>query len=245
VIADADDPAARVHAGPGTSGTADVRWGRRRAALVLVPLAAFALLLADLVWHGPVTSMDVAVNHWLALHRTDVASALLIATTRLHSTPGVELLLLVAALLLALGRQWREALWLVSCVQGAMLLNVAVKNLVQRPRPELDQPMVHLATFSFPSGHALASTVLWGCIVLLVSRGRFDLRAAVWAVLAAATVMLTCLSRIYLGAHYLSDVLAGVLEGLFWLNLCAWSFRKVLAAAHQKADAKSAMKQSS
>src|SRR5947209_3293599 len=82
----------------------------------------------------------------------------------------------------------------------------------------LGGPLLTLTTYSFPSGHAAGSTVFWGfvCVVAWHWPARDPLRRAV-AVIAPAMVALTCLSRVYLGAHYFSDVLAGICEGIAWV----------------------------
>ncbi len=188
---------------------------------MLVSVATLVLLASDLVLHGPITQRDPAVSQWAVAHRTAAATTLFLAVTHLHSTAGIDLMLAGLAAILALRRHWRIALWLILCVQGAMFLNILLKNAFQRVRPALE-PLVHLSTYSFPSGHALAATVWWGCVVALAlalsRRPSVHLFAACAAV---ALVALTCASRVYVGAHYLSDVLAGVSEGLAWLS--AWA----------------------
>jgi undecaprenyl-diphosphatase len=101
-----------------------------------------------------------------------------------------------------------------------MLLNVGLKHLFQRPRPILDEPLVELVTYSFPSGHAVASTVFYGAACALVCTHVRSPALRVLAVGAAiAMVLLVTFSRVYLGAHYLSDVVAGVAVGLASLLL--------------------------
>ncbi|WP_395406963.1 phosphatase PAP2 family protein [Pseudoduganella sp. UC29_106] len=80
-----------------------------------------------------------------------------------------------------------------------------------------DEPLLTLATYSFPSGHTVAATLFYGLLACyLVMRGRR------WLPVAGATLMvlLVACSRMYLGVHYLSDVLAAVAEGVAWLAIC-------------------------
>jgi membrane-associated phospholipid phosphatase len=181
------------------------------AVLALVGGCVFVSLLVQLLLQAPlVTWLDPTLSQWWAAHRAPGLTALLMAITEWHSTLGIDLMLAAAALVLAWRARWRDAVWLVVAVQSAMVLNVLLKHAFARARPVLDLPLVRLETFSFPSGHALASTAFWGCVVLLVPR------AMRWpaSIAAALLVLLVAFSRVYLGAHYLSDVLAGISEGL-------------------------------
>jgi undecaprenyl-diphosphatase len=102
-----------------------------------------------------------------------------------------------------------------------MLLNVALKHVFQRARPSFDDPLLSLLTYSFPSGHTAAATVFYGLLACYLVRRAHAWRARVLIVLAAvAMVVLVALSRMYLGAHYLSDVLAAAAEGAAWLAIC-------------------------
>jgi undecaprenyl-diphosphatase len=123
--------------------------------------------------------------------------------------------------------------WLVillATIPSGMLLNVFMKYEFHRARPVFDQPLLTLSTYSFPSGHAENATLLYGVLAAyFVAR----LRSWRWSVAiffaAGMMVALVGLSRMYLGVHYLSDVLAGVIEGVAWLVLCltaAASWRK-------------------
>ena len=107
-------------------------------------------------------------------------------------------------------------------VQGGQVLNSLVKDVFHRARPHWDAPLVELSTYSFPSGHAAGSTVFWAFLCMLAwwwpARPAVKRTVAMFAVLM---VVLTCVSRVYLGAHYLSDVLAGVCEGVAWASVCA------------------------
>ena len=113
-------------------------------------------------------------------------------------------------------------LTLLMAVPGGMLLNVLLKSVFQRARPHFDDPLLILDSYSFPSGHTVAATLFYGVLAAyLISlpgmRWGRRLAAALSAVLMVALV---ALSRVYLGVHYLSDVLAGAAEGCAWLTVC-------------------------
>lgn len=193
-----------------------------RAALPLLVLGggAFAALAADLLLQGPVTAADAGVSRWLYRNAGAAFTALMAAFSAVHGT--WPLLAMSAAAVLALWwrrqRAWAAAL--VLCVPGGMLLNYAVKHAFQRARPAFDGAAA-IASYSFPSGHAAGATLWWGFMLVWLFAHRADGRTRIaGATLAAAMVLLTALSRVYLGAHYLSDVLAAIGEAAAWLALC-------------------------
>lgn len=197
----------------------------RPLAVLAAALAGFALLAADLLLHGPVSSHDEAISLWLHARMQPVVTEILWGFTHLHSTIGLVLMSAVLAVILVAKHRGRWVPWLVLTVQGGQLLNAGVKELFHRARPHWDTPLVQLATYSFPSGHAAGSTVFWGfvCVLAAAEAGPRDgsRRWVPWLfLLAALMVALTDLSRVYLGAHYLSDVLAGTCEGIAWVALC-------------------------
>lgn len=184
-----------------------------RFALVLACVLVLALLASQVLLKGPFTRLDTDITLWIAAHRVPWLTEFTRVVSDLHQTSR----LLTATALLAAWRAWRGD-WAsvrgLGVVPTGMLLNAGLKQVFQRTRPALDDPLVHIATYSFPSGHAVASTVFYGmaaALALLHARSR----ALRWAAVAgaAAMVLLVCFTRVYLGAHYLSDVLAGVAVG--------------------------------
>ena len=179
------------------------------------------MLAADLLLHGPITAVDVSISTWFHDHGRPAFTAFMRAVSTLHSTAWVLALAAVAAAVLLWRREAAWALTLVPCVPGGMLLNAFIKSQFQRARPSFDHPLVTLATSSFPSGHTTAATVSWGFALVWLFAHRSNRRERVLACgVAVAMVLLTALSRVYLGAHYVSDVLAAAAEGLAWLGLC-------------------------
>lgn len=191
--------------------------------LLLGAMAVFAQLAGAVVAGAPITQLDVQIATWLHLHAREGGALRdgLLLLTHLHSTPGIlAIAFCVGVWLVRRGhRYWPVAL--VTAVPGGMLLNVALKHVFERARPHFDEPIVTLTTYSFPSGHTMASTVLYGLLACYFSR-----RARSWTgrvlpfVLAALMVGTIAFSRMYLGAHYLSDILAALVEGCGWLAIC-------------------------
>jgi undecaprenyl-diphosphatase len=107
-----------------------------------------------------------------------------------------------------------------------MLLNEWIKVLVHRHRPFVDGPFVDWSGYSFASGHTIGATLLYGQLLLFVLPVIKSKRRQRFAILfAAMLVMLVGFSRIALGAHYLSDVIAAIFLGSLWLMICALLLR--------------------
>ncbi len=123
--------------------------------------------------------------------------------------------LLVVAL--ALLKQWHTARQIVFVMLCAVILENAMKWIVQRPRPESVLAYAMPSSFSFPSGHALFATALYGSFLIIATRGLSGWARLPWIILAVLVVLAIGASRIFLGVHYPSDVLAGFLAGALCL----------------------------
>jgi len=198
--------------------------GRRYApgALVITLACCVFAVIAHDVLHGSVmTGLDARLAQWFHVHATPGFTAAMLFITHADGLAGTSVM---GALLAAWF--WRRGLadWCVLtlvAVPGGMLLNVLLKHWFQRARPRFDDPLLTLATYSFPSGHTAAATVLYGLLAcFLVRRLRAWPARALALAGAAAMVALVALSRLYLGVHFLSDVLAAVAESCAWLAAC-------------------------
>jgi undecaprenyl-diphosphatase len=190
-------------------------------ALILGAALVFGELAEDVVKGDTITLVDVRLAHWFRAHATAGFTDAMLFVTHWNGILGSSIM----AALLA-GWFWRRKAhyWLIVVlvsVPGGMLLNVALKHLFQRARPTLEDPLLTLSTYSFPSGHTEAATVFYGLLACYLVRAvrSWPARAAIMAA-ACAMVMLVALSRMYLGVHYLSDVLAAAAEGAAWLAIC-------------------------
>ena len=125
-----------------------------------------------------------------------------------------------------------SALLFMGSVAGGFALNSAFKIAFSRARPQLWPALVQETTYSFPSGHAAMSTVFFGGLVAVVFRlSRRRLHRVLAVVVAAVFVAGVATSRIYLGAHWATDTIAGILVGLFWVALYATGTEFVTRAA--------------
>jgi undecaprenyl-diphosphatase len=139
----------------------------------------------------------------------------------LHDPWVISSVATLITLFLAWKKRCYAALATLLVVQGGMLLNLLAKQTFHRARPSFENPLVILTTYSFPSGHVVASTVFYGVIAaLLISQTHSRSRVAFILLIATAMIVLVAFSRLYLGAHYLSDVMAALLEAIAWLVLC-------------------------
>ncbi|GAC1540839.1 MAG: hypothetical protein NVS2B4_20210 [Ramlibacter sp.] len=190
--------------------------------LAVVGVCMFAALVADLLLDGPVTRVDAPISNWFELHAQPWATPLMLALSAAHGTLGICALAAALAVALVLRHQSHWLPLLLVTVPGGLLLNALVKTVFHRARPTFEHPLVSLATSSFPSGHAAGATVWWGFVLMLWwAREPRPGRRALACGVAGALVLLVALSRVYLGAHYPSDVLAGIAEATAWVSLCA------------------------
>ena len=137
-----------------------------------------------------------------------------------NSRPALLGRFTVVLLALVVRRHWLEAAGFLLCLAGEAILNLGLKTLFERSRPELFQ-VVAEAGYSFPSGHAMMSICLYGMVVFLITRHirswHWRLVVIIFALVLVATIGV---SRVYLGVHYPTDVVAGFFAGGSWLALC-------------------------
>jgi len=191
---------------------------RARWSLALSSFFAALLVALALFELEAVPQWDHAISRWFAANRSGALTEAMLFMSRWHSTLPV---LVAAAAIGAWLVVRRERLWLlrlVAAVPGGMVLNVGLKNIFQRARPVMEEPLVHLTTYSFPSGHAVASTVFWGWVAAyVVTHVEVAWVRSVVPFACAAMAITVMFSRVYLGAHFPADVIAGGFVGTAWL----------------------------
>jgi undecaprenyl-diphosphatase len=193
------------------------------ASLVVFGLGLWGFVrVADSVLEGETTAFDEAVLRWLDGHATPTLDRVAIEVTALGSGLDVTVIVLVlSALLWQIGRRYLVyLLWLTTA--GSALLNQILKLSFDRPRPRVFEWRVHYpVTSSFPSGHAMTAAVVYLTVAIIILRLRGSRRIGLIALAGSVLLMLAVgLSRLYVGVHYPSDVVAGYAAGLAWTGLC-------------------------
>jgi undecaprenyl-diphosphatase len=218
----------------------------------LVPLASLAFIaaslyvfaqIADEVTEGKFVRFDETILRALR-NPADLADpigprwveTIFLDITALGSTTVLTLICASVIGFLLIDGKRGAALFVLMAVAGGALLSTAAKFMFARPRPELVAHLVDVSSYSFPSGHALSSAVTYLTLGALLMRTQRHKR--VKAYLLGVAVLLTLLigaSRVYLGVHWPSDVLAGWFLGAAWAMLC-WQVERLLQQRGQVED---------
>lgn len=204
-------------------------------AIAIAGTLAFAEL-GEYVRSGATQTFDVAVLQWLGAHHTKLLTAAAVELTYLGTGTVVLMIVGVAALFLWHTEHKHSARLLLAAVAGNILLNGALKLVFHRPRPSVFAWQTVAVSSSFPSGHAMSATVCYGTVAYLVARLQKHHWARVLTLTAAVLlIILICGTRLYLGVHYPSDVLAGILVGLAWASFCMATLEASLVIARRRA----------
>jgi undecaprenyl-diphosphatase len=189
--------------------------------LGLLASAATLILLTEAhkeIIEPQTQGVDLALLNETHTYANPTLTAFMQGITTLGSAQGLTIVVLAAAVILVLRRAWVEALALIAASAGAGLLDAGLKLWFHRDRPSVTWALAHETTFSFPSGHAMLSLVVYGMILYLILRLSHSRVVDVAASLVALPLILAIgVSRVYLGVHYPSDILAGYLAGAIWL----------------------------
>ena len=170
---------------------------------------------------NPLATTDHQVATWFHAHLTHALVTVLRAFTDLGAAESIGAVLFCLVLFFVWKRWWPSLVTLIVAVPGGMLLNEWVKILVHRHRPFLDGPFVDWSGYSFASGHTIGATLLYGQLALFILPAMKTRRWRAFTISTATfLVVLVGFSRIALGAHYLTDVLAAIVFGLAWLSFC-------------------------
>ena len=190
-------------------------------ALLWLGAWTFGEIASDVMAHAKITVIDLRLANWFHLHTGSGWTALMLFITHWHAPFGILIMSLMLGIHFRARHAWYWLASLVLAVPGGLLLNVLLKYIFQRTRPSFDDPLLTLDSFSFPSGHTSGAVLFYGVLAAyLVCMTRSWRLRALQVGAAAAMAALVGLSRIYLGAHYLSDVLAAAAVSCAWLATC-------------------------
>ena len=142
--------------------------------------------------------------------------------TAFGSAVGIGLVTLIVSGYLGLQRRFSLLSFVLASVVSATLLSVVLKNIFHRPRPQVVPHLTDIASASFPSGHSMMSSMVYLTLAALLARTVRDMKTKVYFfVVASVLTGLIGLSRLYLGVHFPTDVLAGWCIGCSWAAVCS------------------------
>jgi membrane-associated phospholipid phosphatase len=183
-------------------------------------LWTFLELSFEVVTGSPTVGVDLRIINLVATLRTPLLDQIMYVVTFLGNAQTIVVLTALAALVALIAGRPRDAVLLVLAVIAGALFFELVKLLVHRPRPPLEDARIVQGGFSFPSGHSTLSATFYGTVAYLLIRGLArEWQKVLVGVAAAVLVLAIGVSRIYLGVHYPSDVLAGWAAGALWVVL--------------------------
>jgi undecaprenyl-diphosphatase len=197
----------------------------RQAFVLRLSLGLFsaALLLVIFGWlisgplAAPAGSFDESIRASIVQTATSAITEAMRVITRLGSTIVLTAVGTIALIIFVFLRRKREIVIFLIAMAGQILLHYSLKASFQRPRPEplFDYPIGE--SYSFPSGHALASFCVYGILAWLITRRMKGsaLKYSIWLI-AGVLILLIGFSRIYIGVHYATDVFAGYMAALIW-----------------------------
>jgi undecaprenyl-diphosphatase len=187
----------------------------------IVCIALFGAIAAGVAGGGALAELDAQVATWLPTRASTELKGFMSSVSALHRPRAILAWTAVVALVLLWRRDGaaQRLLWLT--VLGGATLNHLLKHSFRRPRPGDTEALAAATDFSFPSGHVANASLLWGAVAAIIVCRLRTAGPKAGAVLGAAMlVALVACSRLVLGAHHLSDVVAGAILGLGWLLLC-------------------------
>lgn len=187
------------------------------AVLLIGSTWLFLGILEDVVSNDPLVQFDQTVYTLLQGLRTGWADSVMVIATELGGAVGTVPVIITVSLLLAFKRYWRTFGYWLAAVGFAEILVWVLKYTLGRARPNTIYTGVE--QFSFPSGHAALGIVVYGFMGFLLARGKPVREKIAITMLATVAIMLIAFSRLYLGVHWFSDVLASLSLGLAWVTL--------------------------
>ena len=202
---------------------------------MLVSFLAIAVVLLSMFWlgsevaEGDIFALDKVILHSLRSAQDAAVpigpSWLLRVMLDITALGGVTVLTLITVLVvgfLVASRKFSTAMFVAVAVASGALVNSALKGFFVRPRPEIVPHLIEVSSTSFPSGHAMNSAMAYLTLAALVARSQERVSVRLYLLgTAMALTLLVGLTRVYLGVHWPSDVLAGWSIGALWAALCS------------------------
>ena len=218
--------------------TAAFRYGDYTAVFVLLTVGLVVTVVAangffdlaeEVQENNPeLQHFDTRVHRWAAFERSPGATTFFTVTTNLGSPVGLGAIVGIVAIGLLVNRRYRWATYLLLTTGIGALMNLQLKAYFARARPDLAEALRNAHGYSFPSGHAMGSTICALALgyLALRTKTRPGVKSAIVALLSTF-ILAVSFSRIYLGVHWISDVAAGLAVGTLWVTITTIAYETV------------------
>ena len=202
-------------------------------AVVFATALLIGWILSDLDEQRGFARWDVSAAEWGRDNATDTSTRLLDIVTDLGGTMYLLVVMVALGLYVALRHDDRRpALYLAAVGVGVTLLNNGLKLIIDRDRPDIAQLAGHAGS-AFPSGHTAAAAACWAAVAMVVVRHRSWTWRWVGGVVAVVIACAVAATRVLLGVHWVSDVIAGLAVGWAWFLLVTVAFGgRILVLGH-------------
>lgn len=206
-------------------------------ALLVLALLLITVFVALFLWigtqvseNGALVQFDYEVGESLQANRESMpwVRVFFVGLTQIGAVETLTILVPLGALLFWFRGQRAAAITFIACGLGAGLLNYNTKKYYDRDRPPYKDSLVRETNKSYPSGHASGSMAVFGFLIYLLTKTKLDRRSRLLMMTGLALlIVLIDFSRVYLGAHFFSDVMGGIMLGAAWLTLCITTMEAV------------------
>jgi len=198
-----------------------------KSSAAILCMALFIRLTFSISPTGNVQTFDEGILVWVETLRTPFMNSMMLDITALGGLALTVVLGLLAVIIFLLTRDPAAAIHLFLTSAGGFFISSWTKSIISRPRPSIIPQLIHVAGFSYPSGHSVTSAAIYLTMAILACRHFKSIKTRVILIgLAGIMIALISFSRIYLGVHYPSDTMSGALIGLAWALFMAALFAK-------------------
>ena len=194
----------------------DIVKNNKKIVILVTSLSVFIFLLINVLLNN-ISSFDISIYNVIMSLKSGFTTFIMKAVTRFGDA---EILILITIICLMFIRNKKLGGSIAINLASVGLINYVLKKIIQRPRPPLEFRMVEESSFSFPSGHAMASMAFYGLIIYFINKNmKNEKLKKIISISLSILIFLIGISRIYLGVHYASDVIAGFAISIVYLVL--------------------------
>jgi membrane protein DedA with SNARE-associated domain/membrane-associated phospholipid phosphatase len=191
-------------------------------------LYIFSKMVEDVLKKELVTQLDTVVHAKIGLITSPLLTKIMIVITSSMNLLGIVFLSMVVIGIMVYKKKWYSILLYLFSIGGGALIAYSIKQIMHRTRPE--NALIHVTGFSFPSGHATVAIIFFSVVLYSFKNEiKGTIGRASYIITGIILTLLIGFSRIYLGVHWFSDIVAGFALGMFWLTLLILLFRPIIS----------------